>query len=197
MTSARQATVERNTLETQIVLSINLDAPLEGDIQTGLGFLDHMLDAIKRHARIGLTVEAKGDLHVDTHHLIEDCGIVLGMAFAQALSNKTGLERYGSAFVPMDETLAHVVLDFSGRAHLEFRPEELSVIGDAGGFNVFHLREFLRGFCNHANVTLHVRLLSGREAHHVIEAIIKALARAIYQATRVTHQDMPSTKGSL
>lgn len=193
----RHAEIERNTSETQIHLGLDLDQPLEGQIQTGLGFLDHMLDALKRHGRFGLTVAASGDLTVDTHHLIEDTGIVLGMAFAQALSDKTGLERYGSAFVPMDETLAHVVLDFSGRAHLEFRPEELNVVGDAGGFNIFHLREFLRGFCNHAQVTLHVRLLAGREAHHVIEAIVKAFARALYGATRVTHNQMPSTKGSL
>jgi imidazoleglycerol-phosphate dehydratase len=193
----RRADIQRNTSETQIRLLLDLDAPLEGKIQTGLGFLDHMLDAIKRHGRFGLAVAATGDLNVDTHHLIEDCGIVLGMAFAQALPDKTGLERYGSAFVPMDETLAHVVLDFSGRAHLEFRPEDLGVVGDAGGFNIYHLREFLRGFCNHAQVTLHVRLLAGREAHHVIEAIVKALARALHQATRVTHSQMPSTKGSL
>jgi imidazoleglycerol-phosphate dehydratase len=193
----RRADIERNTSETQIRLGLDLDSPLEGKIQTGLGFLDHMLDALKRHGRFGLSVAATGDLNVDTHHLIEDCGIVLGMAFAQALLDKTGLERYGSAFVPMDETLAHVVLDFSGRAHLEFRPEDLNVVGDAGGFNIYHLREFLRGFCNHAGVTLHVRLLSGREAHHVIEAIVKALARALHQATRVTHTQMPSTKGSL
>jgi imidazoleglycerol-phosphate dehydratase len=197
MNAARQAKVERNTFETQISIGLNLDAPLEGGISTGHGFLDHMLDAFKRHARIGLIVAATGDLHVDTHHLIEDCGITLGMAFAQALTDKIGLERYGTAFVPMDETLAHVVLDFSGRAHLEFRPEELNVIGEANGFNIFHLREFLRGFCNHAGVTLHVRVLSGREAHHVIEAIVKALARALFAATRVTHSEMPSTKGSL
>jgi imidazoleglycerol-phosphate dehydratase len=193
----RRAEIERNTSETQIRLALDLEQSLEGGIATGLGFLDHMLDAIKRHGRFGLTVAATGDLVVDTHHLIEDTGIVLGMAFAQALGNKTGLERYGSAFVPMDETLAHVVLDFSGRAHLEFRPEELAVVGEAGGFNIYHLREFLRGFCNHAQVTLHVRLLSGREAHHVIEAIVKAFARALYAATRVTHDQMPSTKGSL
>ncbi len=197
MIATRQAQVSRKTLETQISIGLNLDAPLEGSITTGHGFLDHMLDAFKRHARVGLTVAATGDLHVDTHHLIEDCGITLGMAFAQALTDKTGLERYGSAFVPMDETLAHVVLDFSGRAHLEFRPEELNVVGEANGFNIFHLREFLRGFCNHAGVTLHVRVLSGREAHHVIEAIVKALAKAVFAATRVTHSDMPSTKGSL
>lgn len=193
----RAAAVTRNTLETQITLAIDLDQPLEGKISTGHGFLDHMLEQIRRHGRLGLVLNATGDLHVDVHHLAEDTGITLGQAVHQALGNKQGLERYADAFVPMDETLAHVVLDFSGRAHLEFRPETLEVVGDAGGFNVYHLREFLRGFCNHAGVTLHVRLLTGREAHHVIEAIFKAFARALYAATRVTHDALPSTKGML
>ncbi len=193
----RAAAVTRNTLETQITLAIDLDQPLEGKISTGHGFLDHMIEQIRRHGRLGLVLNATGDLHVDVHHLAEDTGITLGQAVHQALGNKQGLERYADAFVPMDETLAHVVLDFSGRAHLEFRPETLEVVGDAGGFNVYHLREFLRGFCNHAGVTLHVRLLTGREAHHVIEAIFKAFARALYAATRVTHDALPSTKGML
>ncbi len=193
----RAARVERNTLETQIALEVNLDAALETGISTGHGFLDHMLDQIRRHGRVGLSVTAKGDLEVDVHHLVEDTGITLGMAVAKALGDKQGLERYADAFVPMDETLAQVVLDFSGRAHLEFRPETLNVLGDANGFNVFHLREFLRGFCNHAGATVHVRLLSGRESHHVIEAIVKAFARALFAATRVTHEALPSTKGTL
>ena len=193
----RAAAVTRNTLETQITLAIDLDQPLEGKISTGHGFLDHMLEQIRRHGRIGLVIAATGDLYVDVHHLAEDTGITLGQAVLQALVNKQGLERYADAFVPMDETLAQVVLDFSGRAHLEFRPETLEVVGDAGGFNIYHLREFLRGFCNHAGVTLHVRLLAGREAHHVIEAIFKAFARALHAATRVTHDALPSTKGTL
>jgi imidazoleglycerol-phosphate dehydratase len=193
----RAAAVTRNTLETQITLALDLDQPLEGKVATGHGFLDHMLEQIRRHGRIGLVIAATGDLHVDVHHLAEDTGITFGQAVQQALGSKQGLERYADAFVPMDETLAQVVLDFSGRAHLEFRPEMLTVAGDAGGFNVYHLREFLRGFCNHAGVTLHVRLISGREAHHVIEAIFKAFARALYAATRVTHDALPSTKGTL
>jgi imidazoleglycerol-phosphate dehydratase len=193
----RAARVERNTLETRIALEVNLDAGLETGISTGHGFLDHMLDQIRRHGRLGLSVTAKGDLEVDVHHLAEDTGITLGMAVAKALGDKQGLERYADAFVPMDETLAQVVLDFSGRAHLEFRPETLNIVGDANGFNIFHLREFLRGFCNHAGATVHVRLLSGREAHHVIEATVKAFARALFAATRVTHEALPSTKGTL
>jgi imidazoleglycerol-phosphate dehydratase len=193
----RAATIERNTLETQIKISLDLDQNLTGKLETGHAFLDHMLDQIRRHGRIGLLVDGRGDLAVDAHHLAEDTGITLGMAVLQALGDKRGIERYADAFVPMDETLAHVVLDFSGRAHLEFRPEDLGVIGDAGGFTIYHLREFLRGFCNHAGVTLHVRLLSGKEVHHVVEAIFKAFARAVYAATRVTSQDLPSTKGTL
>ena len=193
----RAAAVTRNTLETQITLAIDLDQPLEGKISTGHGFLDHMLEQIRRHGRIGLVIAATGDLHVDVHHLAEDTGITLGQAVRQALGNMQGLERYADAFVPMDETLAQVVLDLSGRPHLEFHPESLEVVGDAGGFNIYHLREFLRGFCNHAGVTLHVRLLAGREAHHVIEAIFKAFARSLYAATRVTHDALPSTKGTL
>jgi imidazoleglycerol-phosphate dehydratase len=193
----RESFVQRDTNETQIGLVVNLDAALEAGIETGHGFLDHMLDQVRRHGRLGLSVTAKGDLEVDVHHLAEDTGITFGMAVLEALGDKKGLERYADAFVPMDETLAHVVLDFSGRAHLEFRPETLEVVGDANGFNIYHLREFLRGFCNHAGVTLHVRLLSGREAHHVIEAIVKAFSRALYAATRVTHESLPSTKGRL
>jgi imidazoleglycerol-phosphate dehydratase len=193
----RAATVERNTLETQIKISLDLDQNLTGKLETGHAFLDHMLDQIRRHGRLGLLIEGRGDLAVDAHHLAEDTGITLGLCVQQALGDKRGIERYADAFVPMDETLAHVVLDFSGRAHLEFRPEDLGVYGDAGGFTIYHLREFLRGFCNHAGATLHVRLLSGKEVHHVIEAIFKAFARALYAASRVTSQDLPSTKGTL
>jgi imidazoleglycerol-phosphate dehydratase len=196
----RVSEVERNTKETQISIMLDLDHTLPfnaGKLETGHGFLDHMLDQIRRHGRVGLAVRAKGDLEVDVHHLAEDTGITLGMALAKALGDKRGLERYADAFVPMDETLAHVVLDLSGRAHLEFRPETLGVIGDAGGFTVYHLREFLRGFCNHAGATVHVRLISGLEVHHVVEAIFKAFARSLYAATRVTSDALPSTKGTL
>ena len=190
----RQTTIERNTAETKIKLTLNLDSEPSGKIATGLGFLDHMLTAFQRHARVGLEVAATGDLEVDVHHLVEDVGIVLGMALKQAVGDAKGIERYGEASVPMDETLVNVVLDFSGRAYLAFAPEELNIEGSAGGVNAYHLRELLRGLSNHAGLTLHVRLLAGREAHHVIEATVKALARAIYKATRVTRNDLPSTK---
>jgi imidazoleglycerol-phosphate dehydratase len=193
----RAATIERNTLETQIKISLDLDQNLTGKLETGHAFLDHMLDQIRRHGRLGLIIEGRGDVAVDAHHLAEDTGITFGMCVLKALGDKRGIERYADAFVPMDETLAHVVLDFSGRAHLEFKPEELGVYGDAGGFTIYHLREFLRGFCNHAGVTLHVRLLNGKEIHHVVEAIFKAFARALFTASRVTSQDLPSTKGTL
>ncbi len=194
---SRNASVERNTNETQIRLTLDLDATIEGKLETGHGFVDHMLDQIRRHGRIGLGVQATADLSVDVHHLAEDLGITLGQALTRALGDKTGLERYAHAFVPMDETLAQVVIDLSGRAHLEFRPEELDVQGDVQGYTIYHLREFLRGFCNHAGATMHVRLLSGREVHHVVEAITKAFARALFSATRVTSSELPSTKGSL
>ncbi|GEM48977.1 imidazoleglycerol-phosphate dehydratase HisB [Deinococcus cellulosilyticus] len=193
----RSSEIVRNTNETQIQIRLNLDEPLSGPLKTGHGFQEHMLDQVRKHGRFGLVIEATGDLHVDVHHLAEDVGIALGQAFKQALGDMKGIERYADAFVPMDETLAHVVLDFSGRAYLGFEPERLDVIGDSNGYNIFHLREFLRGFCNHAGVTLHVRLLSGRESHHVIEAITKAFSRALYLATRITSQSLPSTKGML
>jgi imidazoleglycerol-phosphate dehydratase len=193
----RSSKVERNTNETQILVSLDLDRVLEGGLQTNHGFTTHMLDQLRRHGRMGLEVTATGDLDVDVHHLAEDLGITLGQALVRALGDKQGIERYADAFVPMDETLAQVVLDLSGRAHLEFRPEELHVQGDVQGFTIYHLREFLRGFCNHTGATMHVRVLSGREVHHVVEAIMKAFARALFAATRVTSSDLPSTKGSL
>ena len=192
---ARQATVERSTSETRVRVSIDLDAPTAGSVATGHGFLDHMLHQLVRHGRFRLDVEAEGDLHVDVHHLAEDCGITLGQAVAQALGDRNGIERYADAFVPMDETLAHVVLDLSGRPTLAFEPR--GFVGDAGGFNAYHLREFLRGFANHAGATLHVRVLAGEETHHVVEAIFKAFARALHDATRVGDGGVPSTKGVL
>lgn len=194
---ARTATVHRATSETDVTVTLDLDSAAHELPATGHGFLDHMLDALARHARVGLSVRARGDLHIEPHHLIEDVGITLGQALTQALGDRRGIERYGSAFVPMDETLAHVVLDLSGRAHLAFEPERLDVWGDAGGMTHYHLREFLRGLCNHAGVTLHVRLLAGREAHHVIEAVVKAFARALRDAVRVTSDELASTKGLL
>ncbi|WP_420595794.1 imidazoleglycerol-phosphate dehydratase HisB [Deinococcus sp.] len=192
----RTATVHRQTLETDIKVTLDLDTP-GAQLASGHGFFDHMLEQLSRHGRLGLNVEAKGDLHIEPHHLIEDTGITLGQALSQALGDRTGIERYGSAFVPMDETLAHVVVDLSGRAHLAYEPEKLDVWGTAGDFTHYHLREFLRGFCNHGGVTLHIRLLAGREAHHVIEAIMKAFARALRDAVKVTSEDLPSTKGAL
>ncbi len=193
----RQAKIERVTSETEVTVELGLDGPPGGELATGLAFLDHMLAQLQRHGRFALSVSASGDLEVDVHHLVEDVGITLGKALKEALADGRGVERYGSAFAPMDETLAHVVLDLSGRPYLGFEPERLGVEGEAGGVNVYHLREFLRGLVNHAGLTLHLRVLSGREAHHVIEASFKALARALYAATRVTREDLPSTKGVL
>jgi imidazoleglycerol-phosphate dehydratase len=190
----RNATIKRTTQETDITLTLDLDKQ-GGKVQTGHGFLDHMLEQVSKHGKLYLDVKAKGDLHVDVHHLAEDTGIVLGQALQQALGDRVGLERYASHFVPMDETLAHVVLDLSGRAFISFEPGGYE--GDANGFNVHHLREFLRGFCNHAGTTMHVRVLSGTETHHVSEAIMKAFARSLYTATRVTSDTLPSTKGLL
>ncbi|MPY65346.1 imidazoleglycerol-phosphate dehydratase HisB [Deinococcus sp. SDU3-2] len=197
MPAHRTAAVTRTTGETDLTVTLNLDSPAYDAPATGHPFFDHMLDALARHSRLGLSVKGQGDLHVEPHHLIEDTGITLGQALTQALGDRRGTERYGSAFVPMDETLAHVVVDLSGRAHLAFEPETLDVWGTAGGMTHYHLREFLRGFCNHGGVTLHVRLLAGREAHHVIEAVMKALARALRDAVRVTSDDLASTKGVL
>jgi imidazoleglycerol-phosphate dehydratase len=194
---ARYGEISRHTLETQIDLKLWLDDPGHHRIDTNQAFLSHMLDQLQRHGRLGIDLQAVGDVAVDAHHLAEDVGIALGMAVHQALGDKTGIERYADAYVPMDETLAHVVLDFSGRAHLAFVPEELAVVGTAGGFSIYHLRELLRGFVNHAAVTLHVRLLAGREVHHVVEAIMKAFARALYIATRRTSGELMSTKGML
>lgn len=192
---AREAAVKRETKETRLEITLNLDEPSSGGANTGHGFLDHMLDQLIRHGNFALTINGQGDLEVDVHHLAEDTGITLGQAFRAALGERRGIERYADAFVPMDETLAHVVVDFSGRPLLEFDPSGFE--GSCNGFNVHHLREFLRGFCAHAGVTMHVRVLSGVETHHVSEAIMKAFARALRQATRVTSQTLPSTKGVL
>ncbi len=192
---ARQALVERNTTETQLKVTVDLDAPSGGKVETGHGFLDHMLMQLIRHGKFQLSISGQGDLHVDVHHLAEDSGITLGQAFDKALGNRQGIERYANAFVPMDETLAQVVLDFSGRPFLAFEPSGYE--GSAQGFNLHHLREFLRGFCNHAGVTMHVQVLAGKETHHVSEAIIKAFARALHAATRLSSDSIPSTKGLL
>lgn len=191
----RSARVERRTRETEIALMLELDGGAGGSVTTGHGFLDHLLEQVVRHGRLTLELTAKGDLHVDVHHLAEDLGIALGQALDAALGERLGLERYADAFVPMDETLAQVVLDLSGRPYLAFEPGGFE--GSCNGFTVHHLRELLRGFANHARATLHVRVLAGQETHHVAEAVTKAFARALHQATRVTSEALPSTKGLL
>lgn len=192
---SRSAEISRTTNETDIRIQVGVDGVGHGEITTGHGFLDHMLSQLQRHGRFDLRVSAVGDLQVDVHHLAEDCGIVLGQAFAEALADRRGVERYGDAFVPMDETLAQVVVDLSGRPFLAFEPSGFE--GDSGGFTAHHLRELLRGFCNHAGATVHVRILSGSETHHVCEAVVKAFARALAVACRVVGDELPSTKGVL
>jgi imidazoleglycerol-phosphate dehydratase len=191
----RSARVERATNETQLVVGLDLDRRDPPANATGHGFLDHLLDQVGRHGRFALSVEGEGDLEVDVHHLAEDTGITLGTAMHRALGERRGIVRYGSAFVPMDESLAHVVLDLSGRPHLSFEPAGYE--GSIHGFNAHHLRELLRGFVNHAGATLHLRILAGVETHHVCEAAIKAFARALHDATRLDGDDVPSTKGVL
>jgi len=194
----RRAEASRNTLETQIRVAINLDGSGQGALDTGLPFLDHMLDQIVRHGLIDLDVKASGDLHIDAHHTVEDVGITLGQAFALAVGDKKGLTRYGHAYVPLDEALSRVVLDLSGRPGLEFHVEfSRARIGD---FDVDLFHEFFQGFVNHAGVTLHVDNLRGRNAHHQAETLFKAFARALRMATTPDPRaanTIPSTKGAL
>jgi len=194
----RIARIERNTKETQISVSVNLDGSGEGRFASGLPFLDHMLDQVARHGLIDLDVEAKGDLEIDAHHTVEDIGITLGQALAKAWGDKRGLRRYGHAYVPLDEALSRVVVDLSGRPGLEYEVNfPRARIGD---FDVDLFREFFQGVVNHAGMTLHIDNLKGRNAHHIIETIYKAFGRALRMA--VEHDPrmgdtMPSTKGSL
>ena len=194
----RIAEVSRNTLETQISVSINLDGTGVSSFETGLPFLDHMLDQIARHGMMDISVKAKGDLHIDAHHTVEDIGITLGQAFIKALGDKTGIRRYGHAYVPLDEALSRVVLDLSGRPGLEFFVEFTRArIGD---FDVDLIHEFFQGFINHALVTLHIDNLRGDNAHHQAETIFKAFGRALRVAIELDPRMvgiMPSTKGSL
>lgn len=194
----RIAEVSRNTLETQIVVSINLDGTGTSSLNSGLGFLDHMLDQIARHGMMDITIEAKGDLHIDAHHTVEDIGITLGQAFTKAIGDKKGLRRYGHAYVPLDEALSRVVLDVSGRPGLEFNVEfSRARIGD---FDVDLVHEFFQGFVNHALVTLHIDNLRGENAHHQAETVFKAFGRALRMAVEVDSRMagiMPSTKGTL
>jgi imidazoleglycerol-phosphate dehydratase len=196
--TARQAEVIRNTNETQIRVAINLDGTGKGSLNTGMPFLDHMLDQIVRHGLIDLDIECKGDLHIDDHHSAEDTGITLGMAFAKALGDKKGIRRYGHAYVPLDEALSRVVLDISGRPGLEFHVAYTRA--RVGSFDVDLFYEFFQGFVNHAGVTLHVDNLRGKNAHHQIETVFKAFARALRAAVELDPRMtgvMPSTKGSL
>ena len=194
----RTADITRNTNETQIRVSVNLDGTGRQKLNTGVPFLDHMLDQIARHGMIDLEVEAVGDLHIDAHHTVEDTGITLGMAIAKAVGDKKGMTRYGHAYVPLDEALSRVVIDFSGRPGLEMHiPWTRAMIGS---FDVDLTGEFFRGFVNHAGVTLHIDNLRGVNAHHQCETVFKAFGRALRMATELDPRAagiIPSTKGSL
>lgn len=194
----RVADVQRNTAETQISVRINLDGNGTASLSTGIGFFDHMLDQIARHGLIDLDIQAKGDLHIDGHHTVEDVGITLGQAFAQALGGKRGLRRYGHAYVPLDEALSRVVIDFSGRPGLHMRVPFKS--GMVGAFDTQLAFEFFQGFVNHAGATLHIDNLHGENAHHQAESVFKAFARALRMALERDPRmgdAIPSTKGSL
>ena len=196
--TARIATVERNTLETQIKVSINLDGTGEFNCETGLPFLDHMLDQVARHGLIDLDINAVGDLHIDAHHTVEDLGITLGMAVAEAAGDKKGMTRYGHAYVPLDEALSRVVLDFSGRPGLSHNVDYTR--GRVGSFDVDLFDEFFHGFVNHAKVTLHIDNLRGKNTHHQAETVFKAFGRALRMALSADPRMagmIPSTKGSL
>lgn len=194
----RKASVQRDTLETQIHVAINLDGTGKTRFETPVPFLEHMLDQIARHGLIDLDVIAKGDVHIDNHHTVEDIGITLGQAFARAVGDKKGICRYGHAYVPLDEALSRVVIDFSGRPGLEMHVD--FVRGRVGDFDVDLFYEFFQGFVNHAGVTLHIDNLRGANAHHQIETVFKAFGRALRMALtpdpRMSGQ-MPSTKGTL
>jgi imidazoleglycerol-phosphate dehydratase len=196
--TTRRATVERNTKETQIRVELDLDGSGRGTFTSGVGFFDHMLDQIARHGMLDLVVEAKGDLHIDGHHTVEDIGITFGQAFAQAVGDKAGVRRYGHAYVPLDEALSRVVIDLSGRPGLEWHvPFKRAMIGE---FDVDLAHEFFQGFANHALVTLHVDNLRGDNAHHQCETVFKAFARALRMAVEPDPRAagaIPSTKGSL
>ncbi len=195
--SPRRGHVERKTTETEIVLDLLVDGQGGGAIDTGIGFFDHMLKLFARHSLIQLDVHARGDTEVDLHHTVEDVGICLGQAFAQALGSKAGIRRYGLAYLPMDETLARVVLDFSGRPFCGYRAP--SPVESIGAFSFQLVEEFLRAFSVHAGATLHVDILHGRDAHHMAEAVFKGLARAVDEACQIDPrvQGVPSTKGIL
>jgi len=196
--TARESSVERETKETRIAVSVNLEGSGAASFSTGLPFLEHMLDQVARHGMVDLKVVATGDLDIDAHHTVEDIGITLGQAVAEAVGDKAGIQRYGHAYVPLDEALSRVVLDFSGRPGLEYGVSfPRARIGE---FDVDLFREFFQGFCNHALVTLHVDNLRGRNAHHIAETVFKAFGRALRMALERDPRrggEVPSTKGSL
>jgi imidazoleglycerol-phosphate dehydratase len=196
--SARSASVKRETKETQITVSVNLDGQGKASFNTGVPFLEHMLDQVARHGLIDIAVEAKGDLHIDAHHTVEDIGITLGQAMAKAVGDKSGIRRYGHAYVPLDEALSRVVVDFSGRPGLEYHVEYTRA--RVSDFDVDLVYEFFQGFVNHALVTLHVDCLRGRNSHHIAETVFKAFGRSLRAALEVDARMaglIPSTKGSL
>src|SRR3989454_6672307 len=196
--SARAAKADRKTTETQIALSVDLDGSGKATLATGVPFLDHMLDQVARHAMLDLDIEAKGDLQIDAHHTVEDVGITLGQAVARAIGDKKGIRRYGHAYVPLDEALSRVVVDFSGRPGLEMHVPFKS--GMIGTFDSQLAHEFFQGFANHAFVTLHIDNLRGENAHHQAETVFKAFARALRMALELDPRSagtIPSTKGSL
>ena len=194
----RKSSIKRNTKETEISCSLNLDGVGKSTIATGIGFFDHMLEIFANHSQIDLTLEAKGDTHVDYHHTIEDIGISLGEAFNKAVGDKKGIKRYGHSYVPLDEALSRVVLDFSGRPGLHMKVD--FVKEEVGGIDVNMFEHFFQSFCNHAFITLHIENFSGENTHHQIETIFKAFGRALRMALEIdTKQEniIPSTKGAL
>jgi imidazoleglycerol-phosphate dehydratase len=198
MSAARIAEIERNTKETQIRVRLNLDGTGQAQLSTGIGFLDHMLDQIARHGLVDLEVQAQGDLHIDAHHTVEDVGITLGQAIARAVGDKKGIRRYGQAYVPLDEALSRVVVDFSGRPGLEMHVDFVRAM--IGSFDVDLVYEFFRGLVNHAGITLHIDNLRGENAHHQCETVFKAFGRALRMAAERDPRAadaVPSTKGTL
>ena len=198
MSNERRASIDRSTKETQISVELNLDGTGGAELDIGVPFLEHMLDQVARHGMFDLAVKAKGDLEIDAHHTVEDVGISLGQAFRQALGDKRGIRRYGHAYVPLDEALSRVVLDFSGRPGLDYHVEYPRA--RVGEFDVDLLREFFQGFVNHAMVTLHIDNIRGRNTHHIAETIFKAFGRSLRVAVELDPRMegiLPSTKGSL
>ncbi len=194
----RIATIERNTLETQIQVTVDLDGDGSSTLNTGVPFLEHMLEQVARHGLINLEIEAKGDLHIDGHHTVEDIGITIGQAVARALGDKKGIRRYGHAYVPLDEALSRVVIDFSGRPGIEFNATFPST--SVGSFETELFGEFFQGFVNHAGATLHIDAIRGRNSHHIAETIFKAFGRAVRMAVESDERmkgKLPSTKGAL